>query len=293
MPNTFTLAQNYTSMLDEVYKLASTTNEFTSGADMVRAGANAKEILIPKISMDGLKDYDRNSGYKSGNVKLEWQTKEFNYDRGTKFSVDWADNEETINLAFGQLGAEFVRTQVAPEADAFFYAKLAGITGISKDANKTYSTGEDVLDALAAAMAEMDEDEVPATDRHLRITPTLLRMAQNVKTYINSGILDSFAGVVAVPQTRFYTQIDLLDGTTGGEEAGGFKKTATTGADINFMIIHKPAIIKFDKHTASNIISPDVNQDADAYILKYRKYGIVEAFENKVAGIYLSHKTAG
>lgn len=293
MPNTFTLAQNYTSMLDEVYKLASTTNEFTSGADMVRQGANAKEILIPKMSMDGLKDYDRNSGYKSGNVKLEWQTKAFNYDRGTKFSVDWADNEETINLAFGQLGAEFVRTQVAPEADAFFYAKLAGISGISKEENKTYSTGEEVLDALAAAMSKMDEDEVPATDRHLRITPTLLRMAQNVKTYINSGILDSFASVVAVPQTRFYTQIDLLDGTSGGEEVGGYKKTDSTGADINFMIIHKPAIIKFDKHTASDIIDPSVNQDADAYILKYRKYGIVEAFENKVAGIFLSHKTAG
>lgn len=293
MPNTFTLAQNYTSMLDEVYKLASTTNEFTSGADMVRQGANAKEILIPKMSMDGLKDYDRNSGYKSGNVKLEWQTKEFNYDRGTKFSVDWADNEETLNLAFGQLGAEFVRTQVAPEADAFFYAKLAGISGISKEADKTYTSGEEVLDALAAAMSKMDEDEVPATDRHLRITPTLLRMAQNVKTYINSGILDSFASVVAVPQTRFYTQIDLMDGTSGGEEVGGYKKTDSTGADINFMIIHKPAIIKFDKHTASDIIDPSVNQDADAYILKYRKYGIVEAFENKVAGIFLSHKTAG
>lgn len=293
MPNTFTLAQNYTSMLDEVYKLASTTNEFTSGADMVRQGANAKEILIPKMSMDGLKDYDRNSGYKSGNVKLEWQTKEFNYDRGTKFSVDWADNEETLNLAFGQLGAEFVRTKVAPEADAFFYAKLAGISGISKEADKTYTSGEEVLDALAAAMSKMDEDEVPATDRHLRITPTLLRIAQNVKTYINSGILDSFASVVAVPQTRFYTQIDLLDGTSGGEEVGGYKKTDSTGADINFMIIHKPAIIKFDKHTASDIIDPSVNQDADAYILKYRKYGIVEAFENKVAGIFLSHKTAG
>ena len=293
MANTIALAKNYTDMLDEVYKLASTTNEFTSGEDMVRQGANAKEILVPKMSMDGLKDYDRNAGYKSGNVKLEWETKAFNYDRGTKFSVDWADNEETINLAFGRLGAEFVRTQVAPESDAFFYATLAGTSGISKATAGTLSTGEAVLDALVDAMAEMDEDEVPATDRHLRITPTLLRMAQNEKTYINSGILDSFASVIAVPQTRFYTQIDLLDGKTGGEESGGYKKTATTGADINFMIIHKPAIIKFDKHVASNIISPDVNQDADAYILKYRKYGIVQVLDNKVAGIYLSNKAAG
>lgn len=293
MPNTFTLSKNYTNLLDEVYKLSSTTTDLTSGDDMVRAGANAKEIMIPKMSMDGLKDYDRNSGYKSGNVKIEWETKAFNYDRGTKFEVDWADNEETLNLAFGQLGAEFVRTQVAPEADAFFYAKVCEATGISKKADTTFSNGEEVLDALVEAMAQMDEDEVPATDRHLRITPTLLRMAQNEKTYINSGILDSFASVVSVPQTRFYTQIDLLDGTSGGEEVGGYKKTDSTGADINFMIIHKPAIIKYDKHTASDIIDPSVNQDSDAYILKYRKYGIVETFDNKAAGIYLCHKTAG
>ena len=56
------------------------------------------------------------------------------------------------------------------------------------------------------------------------------------------------------------------------------------------MIIHKPAIIKFDKHTASSIISPDNNPNADGYISKYRKYGLVDVYKNKVAGIYLSHK---
>lgn len=293
MPNTIALAKNYIGMLDEVYKLASTASDLTSGGEIVRAGTNAKEILIPQISMDGLKDYDRNSGYKSGNVKLEWKTVAFNYDRGIKFSVDEMDNEETINLAFGRLGAEFMRTQVAPEADAFTYATLCAVEGISKDANKTYSTGEEVLDALLAAWTKMDEDEVPATERYLKITPTLLNLARSVKTYINADVLDMFAGITAVPQSRFYTEIELLDGTTGGEEAGGFKKKDTTGADINFMVIHKPAVIKYDKHIASDIIPPATNADADAYIMKYRKYGLVSAFPNKAAGIYLSHKTAG
>ena len=56
------------------------------------------------------------------------------------------------------------------------------------------------------------------------------------------------------------------------------------------MIIHKPALIKFDKHVVSPIISPDNNPSADAYIAKYRKYGLVDVYKNKVAGIYLSHK---
>lgn len=290
MANSITLAKNYVAMLDEVYQMASTASDLTSSGEIVRAGANAKEILIPKMSMSGLRDYTRGSGYQKGNVTLDWETKEFNYDRGILFAVDTMDNEESINLAFGQLGAEFMRTRVAPEADAFTYAELAGTSGITDLASGgvTYSTGEEVLDDLVAAMTAMDEAEVPAEQRYLKITPTLYRMAQNVKTYINSGILDSFASIVAVPQSRFYTQIDLLD-----EEAGFFKKTASTGADLNFMIIHKPAIIKYDKHTTSNVISPEDNQTSDDYLMKYRKYGIVDVFDNKVKGIAMSHKAAG
>jgi len=56
------------------------------------------------------------------------------------------------------------------------------------------------------------------------------------------------------------------------------------------MIIHKPAIIKFDKHIASDIIPASLNADSDSDISKYRKYGLVDAFKNKVAGIYLSNK---
>lgn len=290
MANTIALAKNYVGMLDEVFKLASTTSDLTSTGDIVRQGANAEEILIPKMTMSGLRNYDRGTGYKTGNVQLEWETKKFNYDRGLLFQVDTMDNEESINLAFGQLGAEFMRTMVAPEADAFTYAELAGTSGITDlvSGGVTYTSGEEVLDALVAGMTAMDEAEVPMTERYLKITPTLYRLAQNVKTYINSGILDSFAGIVTVPQTRFYTQVTLLD-----TEAGNYQKTASTGADINFMIVHKPSIIKYDKHVASDVISPAANQTADAYMMKYRKYGIVEVYDNKAKGIVLSHKAAG
>ena len=102
-------------------------------------------------------------------------------------------------------------------------------------------------------------------------------------------ILNAFSVKKRVPQTRFYTAIDLLDGKSEGEEAGHFKKPANA-KDINFMIIHKPAIIKFDKHIASDIIPAALNPDADGDILKYRKYGLVDYYRNKAAGFYVSHK---
>ena len=289
MANAIALAKNYTSILDEVYCNASVTADLTSDNTMVRAGANANEIIYPQISVSGLGDYSRNSGYTNGSVNLEWKTAKFNYDRGTKISVDVMDNEESRDIAFTMAGAELMRTKVAPEADAFVFATLAGTAGISKATPATYADATEFLSALIEAKNKMDEDEVPEEGRILYATPTLMNGVMALDTTKSREILNSFTVKKKVPQSRFYTAIDLLDGKSPGEEAGHYKK-ATEGKDINFMIIHKPAVIKFDKHTVSDIIPASANPSADADIAKYRKYGIVDVYQNKVAGIYLSHK---
>lgn len=289
MANTITLAKGYTDLLDQVYKQASVTADLTSDSSMMRAGANVGEILYPQISVTGLGDYDRNSGYTSGAVDVKWKSATFNYDRGTKIAVDVMDNQETFNIAFGKASAELIRTKVAPEADAFTFATLCGIEGITKATPATFASATDFLDALLEAKNKMDEDEVPEEGRILYATPTLINGLMALDTTKSKEVYNSFSIKKKVPQSRFYTAIDLLDGKTEGEELGHYKK-AETGKDINFMIIHKPAVIKFDKHTASDIIFAKNNPDSDSDIIKYRKYGLVDAYKNKLAGIYLSHK---
>ena len=285
MPNTIALAKNYTSLLDEVYRAASVTADLTSDPALSRAGANANEIIYPQITVSGLGEYDRNSGYTTGAVDLKWKTAAFNYDRGTKISVDVMDNEESRNLAFGMAGATLMRDKVAPEADAFTFATLASLENIS-GATGAIDGASQFLDALLTAWSKMDEDEVPQENRILYATATLLNSVMSLDTTKSREILAKFAIKKVVPQARFYTAIDLLDGKTSGEEAGHYQK-ADTGKNIKFMVVHKPAIIKFDKHVASNIIPASSNPDADADIVKYRKYGIVDAYRNKRAGIYL------
>ncbi len=289
MPNTLVLPQNYTALLDEVYKRASVTSDLTGDSAMVRAGVNVNEICYPQMSITGLGDYDRNSGYTSGSVNLDWKTVKYNYDRGTKISVDTMDNQESFNLAFGKAGSELIRTKVAPEADAFTFATLAGVEGISKAEEATFASAAEFLTALIEAKNKMDEDEVPEEERYLYATPTLLNGVMALDTTKSREILSCFAVKKSVPQSRFYTAIDMLDGKSPSEEAGHYKK-AEAGKDINFMIIHKPALIKYDKHIANDLIAPANNPDSDSYILKYRKYGLVDVYKNKVAGIYLSHK---
>lgn len=291
MANAITKFKNYIDLLDEVYKNASLTSVLDGDQSLVRAGANANEIVIPKISMDGLGDYSRNGGYVGGSVTLTNETVAFNYDRGRSFSVDSMDDEETAGVAFGRLSSEFIRTKTVPEMDAFRFATYAGISGISTTTGATLADGAAVLAALVVAVNKMDEDEVPATDRHLFITPTLYNLVQAVDTTKSREVLSGFTSIVKVPQSRFYTAIDLYDGTTSGEEAGGYIKNATSGKDINFMIIHKPALLQYPKHVVNKVITPELNQEADAWKFFFRAYGLADVYESKVAGIYL-HKKA-
>ena len=292
MANAIALAKTYVPILDAVYKEASLTSVLDGNPELVRQGANANEMIIPKMSMQGLADYSRNGGYVTGDVTMTNETVTCNFDRGRMFNVDTMDDLETAGNAFGGLAGEFIRTRVVPELDAFRFASYAGATGISKpSAGATLATGADVIAALRTAITKMDEDEVPYTDRYLFITPTLMGMVEDLDTTKSREVLARFANRVLVPQTRFYTAIEQKDGTTSGEEAGGYAK-ATAGLDINFMIIHKPAVIQFEKHVAPKIITPEQNQSADGYKFGYRNVGIADVYDNKVAGIYLHHKAA-
>lgn len=288
MANAITLAKKYVPLLDEVYKKAALTSVLDSDPTLAREGANANEIVIPKIDMDGLADYDRNSGYVNGDVTLTWETVKFNYERGRMFNVDAMDNEETAGLAFGKLAGEFIRTKVVPEVDAFrfaTYASTPNITVVSAD----LATGEEVIKALRAASTKMDEDGVPSEGRILYITPTLKGLVDDLDTNKSKEVMKKFSQVIEVPQSRFYSAIELNDGKTVGEEKGGFKKAAAA-KDLNFMIFEPSALIQFPKHVVPKVIDPKANQKSDGWLFGYRNYGIADAYENKTAGIYAHTK---
>lgn len=286
MPNSIELFKQYIPLLDEVYQTSSLTAVLDGASELMTQGANANELIIQKMSMDGLGDYSRNDGYVKGNVTLTNETVKCNFDRGRMFSVDNMDNAETAGMAYGRLAAEFIRTKVNPELDAFRFATYCAISGIGT-ATGALADGEAALAAVAAAYDKMTDDEVPESDRHLFITSTLRGLIRDLDTTKSKEVMNKFASVVTVPQSRFYTAIDQKTGGSG-EEAGGYAK-ATGGVNINFMIIHKPAVIQHQKHVAPKVITPEQNQDADAWKFGYRNVGVADAYENKAAGIYL-HK---
>lgn len=299
MSNTIALAKQFVPLLDETYQLSSLTAILDGQSELARQGANANELIIPMMAMQGLGDYSRNSGYVEGDVTLTNETVTCNFDRGRMFTVDTMDDLETAGIAFGRLAGEFIRTKVVPELDAFRLSSYASAAGVSK-ATGTLATGEAAVAAIRAAVTKMDEDEVPLTERYLYITPTLHGLISDMDTTKSREVLARFAAVVDVPQTRFYTKIAQKSGKviTGGtdeaptstdETAGGYAK-ASEGKDINFMVIHKPAVIQFQKHVAPKIITPQGNPDADAYKFGYHNVGVAKVYRNKAAGVYVHSK---
>ena len=289
MANQIAAIKNYTDVLDKVYQKASVSGCLASGGRMVRAGRNAKEIMVPKISVSGLGDYTRNVGYKTGSITFDYETKTFNYDRGIKLLADVMDVEEAGVLdCFVAAGSELMRTQVAPEADAFTFAEIAGHAGVDSEA-KSYADAEaaDLLKDLRAVTNDMDELEVSEGGRILFITPTLKGVLDDfslVNPNLSKHVLTRFSRIVEVPQRRFYSKIDLLSGEA---EQFGYAKAAD-GKAINWMVVEKSAVIKFDKHVASRVFSPDELENLDSYMRKYRKYGIVELLDNKLDGVRVS-----
>ena len=286
MANAIALFKKYVPMLDEAYKVGALTSILDGAPELAREGANANELIIPKMSMQGLANYDRNSGYVTGDVTLTNESVPVDYDRGRMFTIDTQDNAETAGIAFGKLAGEFIRTKVVPEIDAYRLAKLAQTSGIGTVAAANLTTGDAVIAALRAGLNAMNEAEVPLTDRILFITATLYNLIKDLDNTKSRAVLEDFSSVVQVPQTRFYTKITLA-----ANGAGGYSKDAVDGKNINFQIVHKPAVIQFTKHIAPKVITPEANQDADAWKFGYRIVGVNAAYENKVAGIYLHKST--
>lgn len=280
MANTIELRKQYSTLLDEIYKLASLTAVLDGPNELVREGANANEILIPKMSMQGLANYNKQTGYEAGNVTLDYETKKCTYDRGRMFAIDAVDNIETAGVVFGRLSSEFLRTKVVPELDAYRLSSYASIDGVTTVA-AALENGKAALAALRAARSKIENAEANLATCYLFINPSVYGMIEDLDTTASRKSIEGFAGIVKVPEGRFYSKIDL---NANGE--GGFKKNEA-GKAINFLIVDKQTVIQFQKHTVSKIITPEANQDADAWKYGYRTVGIAEVYDNKKDGIYV------
>lgn len=288
MPNSITLAKLFIDNLQKIWKEQSLTAVLENGA-LVRTfeGAQANEVSLPLMNLDGLSDYSKTSGYASGDATLAWVTKALTQDRGKQFVLDVMDDFESMGVVGGNLMAEFQRTKVIPEVDAYRFAKIAQGANSTHRAYGTISTGSDAVSALDAGILALDDAEVPKENRFLYCSPAFyqkLKASIGAQRFYRSNeqninrnfeMLDDMR-VIQVPSARFYL---------------GWQKSTSgyinEGSKLNFILVHKDAVLPVIKHNPMRIFSPEVNQNADGWIFNYRLYHDCFVMPNKDNGIYI------
>ena len=281
----------FTSRLDKIIERETLTNDLNMNGELLGELTDAGEVKVAKLAMDGLANYSRSDGFVAGSVTTDWETMKLRYDRGREFDIDAMDDEERAAVVSANAMAEFERTKVIPEVDAIRFATLAGNAGGTAAAD--VATADAALAALLAGEQAVEDNGVDLSTCVLYLTSAfkgLLRQSQEYRMSQGedpNGRFQRFDDMklVTVPSARFQTNVQLLDGTTDGQEAGGFK-AATDALALNFMIVHPSAAAAIQKHKKLRYFAPDVNQDKDAHKWQYRLFHDLLVYENKKGLIY-------
>lgn len=300
MPNSLgAYVTKFTKKLDEAVLKGTCTSDLNMNQDLLGEMNGAGEIKVMKIALDGLADHTRGNGFTRGSITTDWETLKLAYDRDREFSIDNLDDEERDAIISANVMNEFVREMVIPEVDAIRFAKLAAKSGTT--VAKSLSSADDAVAAVLTAEEAIEDLGGDLSKCMLYCTSgfkTLLRKGQKYDLAPGedpNGKFKTFDDmkIVTVPQTRFYTAIDLLDGVTKtgsgdtlvDETAGGYKK-ASTAKNINFMVVDPRAAAAITKHLKLRYFAPDTNQSDDAHLWQYRIFHDLLVYEKKKGLIY-------
>jgi hypothetical protein len=278
MANTINLVTKFQPLLDEVYQAASLTGDLENSAVKFDG---SKTVKVLKLTVPALGEYTRNSGYTAGDVTADWESFTLTQDRGTEFSVDAMDDEETLNMTFGNASSEFIRLSVTPQVDTYRLATIANAEGIS-ETSAAITTGDAAIKAINAAMTQLDEDEVPTEGRILYITPTLKRLIDELDSYKSKKCLEGISKIIVVPQKRLISAVEITK--TGYNKAAG-------AVNLNFILLDPKAVFAVAKHKKLRVFDPDTNQKRDDYLFQYRLYHDMFVYPQKAAGIYVHKST--
>lgn len=213
--NLTTKFQPYT---DELFTTESKKSLLTN-QDLDWTGAHT--VKVYKVGTSEMNDYSRNpaegfTGSRYGVIKdLDATTEEFTLkkDRSFTFAIDKLDTDETAQqLAAASALARQQRQVVIPEVDSYVYGVMCENAGTKPEAVEL--TTANIYEEIIKGTNELDNAEVPETERNLVITPDvylLIKQCHDIvmETDIGNelrlkGVIGMIDGmnVIKVPKNR-------------------------------------------------------------------------------------------
>lgn len=300
--NTLEMAKIFQQSLDKQMLVGATSGWMEANAGQVKY-SGGDTVRMPEISTTGLAAYDRDNGFNQGSVTLTYRDYKLTQDRGRTFQLDAMDVDESNFIASaGNVMGEFQRLQVIPEVDAYRYSKIASLAQGASHATADFTPEAGTI------MAQLDKEitniqDVVGDTESLVIsmsTPirTVLNNADNVTRHLDvtdftagaiNNKVQSYNGIpiIGVPSARMKTAYVFNDGTTSGQEAGGFKADKAAKS-INWIICSRNTPIAISKTDKVRIFDPATNQKADAWKLDYRKFHDLWIPNAKLAGVWIN-----
>src|SRR5690606_15117142 len=251
---------------------------------------NAKTVQIPRISVGGYTDVDRDvMGNYTRRVDNDYETKTLQHDREFRTLVDRQDvDESNMALSIANITRVFNDEEKIPEMDKYAASKLhTEFTGYGGQVITDALDETNILELFDEFMAEMDDAEVPQEGRILYATPAtykLLKQAEQIQRRIdvasnvgnvNRSVrsLDEVT-VKSVPSSRMKTIYDFTEGAVPDP----------TAKQINMILIHPQAVITPQKYEFVDLARPSA-VTGGKYLYYERKYWDLFVIEKKVTGI--------
>ena len=297
--NTMQYASVFMTELDKQLVEKSTTGWMEDNAKQVQYNGGA-EVKIPKMTMSGLGDHDRNSGFAQGAVAVTYETRTLTQDRGRTFQLDAMDVDETNFAATaGNVMREFQSTKVIPEIDAYRYSKIYELAAAAGKANTYTPAANSIFETLMndiTAMRDMAGECEEIVIAMSAKVAGMLDLAKGGTNVLQSGYFEQGKAeikvkeidgcpIIRVPSVRFKTEYTFMDGAENTE--GGF--AAADGAkDINWIVMVKNAPVAISKTDVTRIFDPMTNQNANAWKIDYRKYHDLWIMDNGMDGVMVS-----
>lgn len=303
MTHTIEAVQIFQTELDKAVVEGATSGWMELNDKLVKY-TGGSEVKIPKLTMDGLADYSRESGFVEGGIDLSFQTKELTMDRGRIFTFDEMDvDESNFLLTASSVIGEFQRTKVVPEIDAYRYSAIASLAMQQNKVSYGYTpTEDDILKRLYADISTVQD--VVGEDAELMITmstkvASLLDMSTQIQR--NLSVVDFAKGdlstkvtalngqhpIIRVGSSRMKTAYVFQDGTTTGQTTGGFQ-ASSDAKDINWIICPKNVPIAVSKTDKIRTFTPDTYQPKRAWAIDYRKFHDLWIPEHKLDAVFVN-----
>lgn len=284
MANNIERAQVYQRELDEQMTQEAATGWMDANTDNAKYAGGAT-IKIPKITLDGLGDYDRTNGYPQGSVTLEFETMTMTMDRAKGFDIDAMDAEETgVDALMGKVMSTFQRVHVIPEVDSYRLSTLH-----KKAAAKGYVNADAYTPAKSSVLGKLLDDVNAVRERvgggeklivHIAYPVySLLTQSEEFKRLINTAefvsgklhmnvkAIDDDVILMPTASSRMKTAYTFKDGST----EFGFAADAAA-KQINWIVVGQRAPLAPCKTDLPRLFDPTTWQKANAWHADYRKY---------------------